>query len=477
MKFIQNQLNPTAQVAEGETEAPAWDGAASKDTTVSDTALQNRAALKKQVTSAMASHVLNARINQVKPKKAEQKLPMTRFEGAGHAAKKVVDEVFGEWATNAALTTPQRHTRDDHQFRASGPNQNLFDATDKEQRRLGGQPVNINDLANWVFNSEAKSLEAQIAHNFNPARSDEEQNFLNTEILQPFISRYPRVLAEYDLYGFGMADPLTGKIVAAPQVSSADIKDFGEENAINIAQWEMWKVLAHEYIHTLEHPVSRAAGMGNRVILEGFCQMFTEEALVPAVNAAASDYDLIFMVEGDDWFTFDDKANIIGGYQTPPDYVNYLNGALNIRDTMGDNAVKAAYFQGHVEYIGLLPDGQQAAPENGYNVDRITRPEGITTWDQLAAATGVEIHEIIALNAEAIPGLTELDPVPEQLYVPDCRDHEVIQVTDAASNTALETKKQIADQNGVSEAALVRANPNVNWAALVDGQRVLIPSH
>src|SRR5690349_16608116 len=43
----------------------------------------------------------------------------------------------------------------------------------------------------------------------------------------------------------------------------------------------------HEYIHTLEYPNSRVAARGNRVIMEGFCEMFSQEVLLPALAGAA----------------------------------------------------------------------------------------------------------------------------------------------------------------------------------------------
>jgi hypothetical protein len=40
-----------------------------------------------------------------------------------------------------------------------------------------------------------------------------------------------------------------------------------------------------------------------------------------------------------------------------------------------------------------------------------------------------------------------------------------------------ETLAQIADQNGVREDKLRRANPPVSWDALTSGKSILIPKH
>ena len=64
-----------------------------------------------------------------------------------------------------------------------------------------------------------------------------------------------------------------------------------------------------------------------------------------------------------------------------------------------------------------------------------------------------------------------------------CREHLVVDATDA-TGTVVEGRAQIAAQNGVSEADLVRANPGIavdkatnQWATLTKGDRILIPTH
>ena len=67
------------------------------------------------------------------------------------------------------------------------------------------------------------------------------------------------------------------------------------------------------------------------------------------------------------------------------------------------------------------------------------------------------------------------DALPATAVLAGCREHSVV---------AGETRALIARQNGVSEADLLRANPDVPldaatsaWAALASGQRILIPVH
>ena len=76
-------------------------------------------------------------------------------------------------------------------------------------------------------------------------------------------------------------------------------------------------------------------------------------------------------------------------------------------------------------------------------------------------------------------GINFAAALPPQLALPGARDHRVISVTDTTKpSPVVETRAQIGDQNGVSEADLVRANPGVaDWAKLKDGDFVLVPKH
>ena len=74
------------------------------------------------------------------------------------------------------------------------------------------------------------------------------------------------------------------------------------------------------------------------------------------------------------------------------------------------NAVKAAYFQGHVEFLGLTPAGALRAPAAPGSANLIALPAGIATLPALAMATGVAQPTILAAN----PGLNAAGPLPAQ---------------------------------------------------------------
>jgi hypothetical protein len=103
--------------------------------------------------------------------------------------------------------------------------------------------------------------------------------------------------------------------------------------------------------------------------------------------------------------------------------------------------------------------------------DEVAIPNTIADIAALAAASGVAEAVIRASN----PGIGV--PLPARARLPGCREHVVVEAQDAAGAAVRETKAQIAQQNGVFEADLDRANPGRNWAGLAAGDKILIPRH
>ena len=468
---IRRELFPRSTSAAG---APlTWDGA-SVGGVVTPAAQVKRDELKAELTQALRDH-LTAAMPHINAKAGLRRLPMTEFEGAGRAAKQVTDNRFSAWTAPAVLTASQASVRHNFQFRGSGPDQTLFDAYDPAQRAATGHPIDPDDLANWIAETDSAANTVQSSHNFDPNRGGEEQTFLQTEILDPFVAANRPDLEKYDTFGFA----ISGDQIVAPSSVSGAFSDVaanpGEPSpAERRARWGMWALLVHEYLHTLAHPTFSLAARGNRIMTEGFTEMFTKETLEAELPNAPGNVALRTEIEGGDFGA--PPAGIVPAYSAGS-YAEYLTRAENIRDTAigppgGENAVKAAFFQGHVEFLGLTPSGAEAPARTG-PPDQIAVPSGITTLSQLAAATGVSEAEIVAANSGFSPG----DPLPAEMIVPGTREHIAVAARGFAGTIRVESKAQIAAQNGVTESDLERANPGVNWSALTEGQRILIPKH
>jgi LysM repeat protein len=258
----------------------------------------------------------------------------------------------------------------------------------------------------------------------------------------------------------------------------------GPSPAERRARWDMWELLVHEYIHTLEHPAFKKARGGNRILFEGFCEMFTEDVLSEWIPKAQGDTDpaLRGEVEGLDpkgapWtgFTKDFVADYDAG-----SYAEYAKHAKQIRTILGadgDNAVRAAFFQGHVEFVGLRPGGGMAsAPAHGPNEVQV--PVGVGDWSALETITGVPAKKLELDNP-----MTFIPLPGDWIWASGCRYHTVVMATGPSAAPAggtveaVESIDQIATQNGVTPADLTRANPGVDFTKLKAGDRVLIPRH
>jgi hypothetical protein len=248
-------------------------------------------------------------------------------------------------------------------------------------------------------------------------------------------------------------------------------------------RWEVFGTAVHESLHLRTHPAFDAADQGRGTMKEGFTEMFTISTLntdvLPRVRAGNAE-PLRRSVEGALSPAAVDTS-LMANRSTPTQYQAHRAQAERIRDGgtppggtahsgVGEAAVRAAYFQGHVEYLGLTPTGAQIPGLPATGAPRQVRiPSGITDLDDLAARSGVAQQTILANN----PGIA--GALPAAAVLPGCREHRVVPG---------ETRNGIALQNGVSESDLVRANPDLaldpatgDWPTLTAGHRLLIPVH
>lgn len=464
---VRGVLEPTSSAASPA--GAAWDGAGA-----TPAAAANRAKLKAEITAALTKH-LDRALPMMKKLKKAKKLPMTAFEDAGKAAKRVVDATFGGLASSAALTAGQKAGRAAFSFKAGT---NLLDRSDPADFTPDAA-----DLAHWMAESDPDAAKARRTHNFDAARSAAELVFLDNDVLKPFVTARKGDLELYDRFGFASADPVAQRVIALPTLTgntkapSAGVPSPAERTA----KWSMWQTLVHEYIHTLEHPGFSAAHKGRRVMVEGFTTLFSKEVLATEIpKAKGGDPALLAGVEGTDssgapFPGF--NASFVPSFDAGI-YAEYLAGAEKIQAEVGSVAMRAAFFQGHVELAGLTPSGDiMAAPAPGSG-EQITPPPGVTSVLALAVLTGSTSAAIIGAN----PGLKQDSALPMPIRVPGVRLHTVVKSdetspTGAAVTTVVETPAQIAAQNGVTEPALRRANPGRNWTTLKAGDRVLIPVH
>jgi hypothetical protein len=362
-------------------------------------------ALAAKLMVTMKQH-LAAKMPSIRALMASPKLKLSAFEGAGKAAKRVVDARFGSFASAAALTARQARTRSTFRFI---PGAQLLDRTNPAH--FTPNPV---DLAGWIAETDSLAGAVQAQYHFDKDRSKAECAWLKQSVLVPFARAYAPDLKLYDIYGFAAADD--GRVKIAPVLTTgsgfATVAPGGgvPSPAERALRWDMWETLVHEYIHTLEHPSFEAARHENRILYEGICEMFGEEVLqiwIP-IAKAAGDAALRADVEGAMWPQF--APEFVPQYD-PGDYADYATRAKNVRTILGrggENAVRAAFFQGHVELIGLAKTGalapapSKAAPPPGMRYHRVVGVgRAIESLDQIATQNGVTVAALKLANSAA----------------------------------------------------------------------------
>jgi hypothetical protein len=380
---------------------------------------------------------------------------------------------------------------------ASGPGQNLFDASSEADRStLTGDPNLGHGVAWWLFENDSPgaagaagsrrfATEILAAHHY--SAEDDPSGQFRWIVADAYTAAHTlnpdnkRQLIDYRMTAWSEADP-SGSGRGFTVQSSFD-PGANQSRAELSQRWQIFKSSTHESLHLRTHPRFKEAAQGRGSLVEGFTEMFTVATLntdvLPRTRAGSAE-PIRRTVEGA-LSTPHPDATIITDAVTPTQYAEHRAAAERIRDGgtptggtvhtgVGEAAVRAAYFQGHVEYLGLAPSGSQLPAQPAAGVPLSVRiPGGIAGLEDLARRTGVPRSTIVRDN----PGIT--DALPATAVLARCREHWAV---------AGETRALVARQNGVSEAALVRANPDIPlnpatsaWPALVVGQKLLIPVH
>jgi hypothetical protein len=437
-----------------------------------------RATLKAQLTTDLINH-LGREMPDISLKAAAPKIPLTALEGAANAAVEVTDDEYRPWYAVSASTPGQAALRSGFSFKESSGN--LLDATSPAARASVGIPISARSVAHWMVRNDDPpvppgAVQHMEAHDFDPDRPGfGEDAWLDAQVITPFIAPAARnaQLRQYDQFGFALR-PQPGKIVLPTSTPGSSLGSGGvTPNLVDRKMmWETWHIAVHEYLHNLVHPAFKKAVAGP-VMKEGFTEFFTKEVLSKAAPVAHLNTGLVQKVEGGT-FLPPTTQSLVGPHTTPPSYAGNLAHVENVAKTVpgGANAIRSAYFQGHVEMLGIDPTTHRfvTAPPASVDPSLVSVPAGITTLADLADRSGVPEPSIRAAN----PGIPAVG-LPPKVKLPGAREHRVAATVVPAGVGPRETAAQIAAQNGVSLAALMKANPAVSWATLLRDQRILIP--
>lgn len=263
------------------------------------------------------------------------------------------------------------------------------------------------------------------------------------------------------------------------------LRDPGYQDRVGM--WSLFATLVHEFLHLVTHPnyddAANAIGGGSRdILVEGMDEHMKTQVWNAVRPRIASDTSLRTTVEGPFATTAVTASDYDAGgtidTRIQNDHYDSMAGADQIASTVGEPNVRAAYFMGHVEAIGLgagsasetpLTGLASWTPGGGGQPDTYLVPPGGETVAQVRERTG-------STHLEDAAGFVWVEPTHrfgagETLTIPGLRWHTAI---------AQDTRAQVANQHGITQAALERANrlpPATPATRVPAGTVLMVPVH
>jgi hypothetical protein len=447
-----------------------------------------RKQLRVDLTAALGD-ALARQSAQVEKKATARRLPMSGFHGLARAAKLVVDRAFKEWIDNATVPPETAAARSAFTFTSVQPSPTLLDCTDTQVRAATPQPVTAAGAAEYIATTDEACQKlikgAALDYKYGTAA---EQAFYRDEVMAPFVEEHKRALETYDRFGFLITDPNAGRVFVQPNVVGWKDGESEDVDAVRQKKWTDFLLVVHEYIHVLEHPALPVATLRSDTVREGFCEHLTVE-VIRGLQAATNDQlrEIGRLVVGAEFFP---NVTYFTNYQPAEKYRAFYAATEQALQVITPNGLKAAFFQGHTEFLGLDPRarGEWLSPvrESGAARSQPLPHSYAFGWslDVLARVTGAPAAELTVGNP-AIAGLWAKaeDGLKNQVYLPaGYRTHRVLALGQAPNKT-VESWATIAAQNGTTVEVLTRLNPEghdtptIADVGDVANDWVLVPDH
>lgn len=422
---------------------------------------------------------ITVKYDGLKWKATAKPLPMDSLLGAGAAAMQVVNEAFAPWIANAVLTKQNLDDQRKFSFTTTGAGATLVDALDVARRTEIGQPVNPDDMLKFLARVDDAVTKLMTEHHFDPDGSLEEGHFLRDRVLNEVLDKRRPELSECDRLGYSSTRPGLRKAVVTPVPSTPCEPEWTNitDQAPMQRRYEIFETLIHEYIHILEHPVLPAVTGQSTTVHEGVCEWLTCLVISDLVTAASQERleRIVTTVEGQPLpvpvsVRAQNLRKFLRQYEPKSEYKKFFEAVRRVENITGPNGLKAAFFQGHVEFIGLLWRGGwlPGAVENG-GVRAIRTPRGnIKSVDGLAEAT--KLSRASLLQSNPVLGQPS-EKWPGQIFLPGYHSHLTITVGDDQA----EAWDQIGGQHNISEADLKQANLVQGREGVPLGTWLLVP--
>jgi hypothetical protein len=245
-------------------------------------------------------------------------------------------------------------------------------------------------------------------------------------------------------------------------------------NAVQRAgYWDTFQILMHEYIHAAAHgnytAAANASGGDQRhIMIEGVNDYFREKVWADTKARIPGDAPLRTRIEG---AAYAYNSAVVIDHSYYPSKADATTMASQM-GAAGEANLRAAYFLGHTELLGLAGSGWSAAMRT--DATKFVVPAGGLALPEIVRRTFVNETTILGANAGLTAGQTVA--AATVLNVPGISYH--YSVVD-------DTDDSIARQHGITVAGLRQANPpDTRWESppgtkvkQTAGQKILIPRH
>jgi hypothetical protein len=138
------------------------------------------------------------------------------------------------------------------------------------------------------------------------------------------------------------------QVVLSPEADADECK----------ARWKTIKTMCHELMHVMAHPDFRRAEKGRQILTEGFPEVLGHWLYQDIKSKAQSDNKIKSQME----------AGLSAACPTIPDstieYKDAGQDAEKIRQKVGPERFRSAFFLGQLEMVGIQPKKINGAPEN-----------------------------------------------------------------------------------------------------------------
>ncbi|WP_259070972.1 eCIS core domain-containing protein [Mucilaginibacter sp. X4EP1] len=411
--------------------------------------------LEKEIRGVIELYIHDTATDFSARKKQSPVLPVPQMNSMADVVQEELQKYFGSYLLGATHLSESKFTAG--AFDVKGK------LKDQSQSVQWQTPGGRKSWVNYWISEQMKSTDHHCINN-------------EIDTVAEHIANDATLIPDIDITVQSWPAEATGGININPYIRDANASNDEKRKG----RWDAFTTIMHEALHLLVHPnfvktYSQMIDTTKQILKEGFNDMFREELWSGPGN----------LVNRVGFASYDPKRAIIEGAPYPYDasLVYYhddydeISNAIKVRDAVGVENVKAAYFLGHTELLGLGTGSHGVTPTGKLDATAMYQTTDPADESAVNTLAGEKYDALIKrLNAPsgsiADAATGNAVPVGSAALPPKVKVAGIKHIT-AINGDTIET---IAHQNGVTSANLMRAN-NLTNKIITTGQHIIIPLH